>query len=239
MARHRPSGYNSRGRIRREAYAAPFQKARLPGVIRRDSPRAGRCRGRDQSFRASRRQRFQNWPQRPIVKPKPGSGPARQRRRLPRRRRSEFMAHGSVYWAGLKGGDSYSMEERSGTGLVSNNSSGVTQLRWGWETMAGAGAPVSCAYGRNPAERRRSRPPRGDRSPRLEDGPAAPPPCAGAHLRAASAPVLLADHSAFCQDETAKLRLLAGTGLAGAVTDLRQGARRHVSNTTNEAATYC
>jgi hypothetical protein len=39
---------------------------------------------------------------------------------------------GSVYWAGLKGGDSYSMEERSGTGLVSNNSSGVTQLRWGW-----------------------------------------------------------------------------------------------------------
>jgi hypothetical protein len=39
---------------------------------------------------------------------------------------------GSVYWAGLKGGDSYSMEERSGTGLVNNNSSGVTQLRWGW-----------------------------------------------------------------------------------------------------------
>ena len=39
---------------------------------------------------------------------------------------------GSVYWAGLKSGDSYSMEERSGTGLVSNNSSGVTQLRWGW-----------------------------------------------------------------------------------------------------------
>jgi hypothetical protein len=39
---------------------------------------------------------------------------------------------GSVYWAGLKGGDSYSMEERSGSGLVNNNSSGVTQLRWGW-----------------------------------------------------------------------------------------------------------
>lgn len=43
---------------------------------------------------------------------------------------------GSVYWAGLKGRDSYSMEERSGSGLVSNNSSGVTQLRWGWETDA-------------------------------------------------------------------------------------------------------
>ncbi len=39
---------------------------------------------------------------------------------------------GSVYWAGLKGGDSFSMEERSGSGLVNNNSSGVTQLRWGW-----------------------------------------------------------------------------------------------------------
>jgi hypothetical protein len=39
---------------------------------------------------------------------------------------------GSVYWAGLKSGDSYSMEARSGSGLVNNNSSAVTQLRWGW-----------------------------------------------------------------------------------------------------------
>jgi hypothetical protein len=39
---------------------------------------------------------------------------------------------GSVYWAGLKGGDPYSMEERSGSGLVTNDASGVTQLQWGW-----------------------------------------------------------------------------------------------------------
>jgi hypothetical protein len=39
---------------------------------------------------------------------------------------------GNVYWAGLKTGDSYSMEAHSGSGLVSNNASGVTQLRWGW-----------------------------------------------------------------------------------------------------------
>jgi hypothetical protein len=39
---------------------------------------------------------------------------------------------GSVYWAGLKTGDSYSMEAHSGSGLANNNASGVTQLRWGW-----------------------------------------------------------------------------------------------------------
>jgi hypothetical protein len=39
---------------------------------------------------------------------------------------------GSVYWAGLKTGDSYSMEAHSGSTLTNNNSSGVTQLRWGW-----------------------------------------------------------------------------------------------------------
>ena len=39
---------------------------------------------------------------------------------------------GNVYWAGLKTGDSYSMEAHSGSGLVNNNASGVTQLRWGW-----------------------------------------------------------------------------------------------------------
>lgn len=44
--------------------------------------------------------------------------------------RSDSM--GSVYWAGLKTGDSYSMEAHSGSGLSNNNSSGVTQVRWGW-----------------------------------------------------------------------------------------------------------
>jgi len=39
---------------------------------------------------------------------------------------------GSVYWAGLKSGDSYSMEAKSGSGLTDNNASGVTQVRWGW-----------------------------------------------------------------------------------------------------------
>jgi len=39
---------------------------------------------------------------------------------------------GSVYWAGLKTGDSYSMEAHSGSGLANNNASGVTQVRWGW-----------------------------------------------------------------------------------------------------------
>jgi hypothetical protein len=44
--------------------------------------------------------------------------------------RSESM--GSVYWAGLKSGDSYSMEAHDGSTLSNNNASGVTQLRWGW-----------------------------------------------------------------------------------------------------------
>jgi len=39
---------------------------------------------------------------------------------------------GSVYWAGLKGGDSYSMTESSGTGLTVNNESGLEQVQWGW-----------------------------------------------------------------------------------------------------------
>ncbi len=39
---------------------------------------------------------------------------------------------GSVYWAGLKTGDSYSMEAHNGSGLSNNNASGVTQVRWGW-----------------------------------------------------------------------------------------------------------
>lgn len=39
---------------------------------------------------------------------------------------------GNVYWAGLKTGDSYSMEYHNGSGLSNNNASGVTQVRWGW-----------------------------------------------------------------------------------------------------------
>jgi hypothetical protein len=44
--------------------------------------------------------------------------------------RSDGM--GLVYWPGLKTGDSYSMESHHGSGLSNNNSSGVTQLRWGY-----------------------------------------------------------------------------------------------------------
>jgi len=44
--------------------------------------------------------------------------------------RSDSM--GSVHWAGLKTGDSYSMEAHSGSGLSNNNASGATQVRWGW-----------------------------------------------------------------------------------------------------------
>ncbi|HZP54152.1 cellulase family glycosylhydrolase [Actinocrinis sp.] len=39
---------------------------------------------------------------------------------------------GNVYWAGLKTGDTYSMEYHNGSGLSNNNASGVTQVRWGW-----------------------------------------------------------------------------------------------------------
>ena len=44
--------------------------------------------------------------------------------------RSDSM--GSVVWAGLKTGDTYSMEAHSGSGLTNNDASGVTQVRWGW-----------------------------------------------------------------------------------------------------------
>ncbi|TDU02269.1 hypothetical protein EDD99_0658 [Streptomyces sp. 846.5] len=44
--------------------------------------------------------------------------------------RSDGM--GSVYWAGLKTGDTFSAEAHNGSGLSNNNASGVTQLRWGW-----------------------------------------------------------------------------------------------------------
>jgi hypothetical protein len=39
---------------------------------------------------------------------------------------------GSVYWPGLRTGDSYTLQAHNGSGLSSTNSSGVTQVRWGW-----------------------------------------------------------------------------------------------------------
>ncbi|NUQ95729.1 MAG: cellulase family glycosylhydrolase [Streptomyces sp.] len=39
---------------------------------------------------------------------------------------------GSVYWPGLRDGDTYSMERISGSTLANNNASGATQVRWGW-----------------------------------------------------------------------------------------------------------
>ncbi len=39
---------------------------------------------------------------------------------------------GVVYWPGLRSGDTYSITRQSGSGLATNNASGVAQLRWGW-----------------------------------------------------------------------------------------------------------
>jgi hypothetical protein len=39
---------------------------------------------------------------------------------------------GSVYWPGLRTGDTYSMEAHDGSGLSNTNASGVAQVRWGW-----------------------------------------------------------------------------------------------------------
>ena len=39
---------------------------------------------------------------------------------------------GSVYWPGLRTGDTYTLQAHNGSGLSSTNSSGVTQVRWGW-----------------------------------------------------------------------------------------------------------
>ncbi|MEV7392989.1 cellulase family glycosylhydrolase [Streptomyces sp. NPDC091215] len=44
--------------------------------------------------------------------------------------RSDGM--GSVYWPALRTGDSYSLQAHNGSGLSDTNSSGVTQVRWGW-----------------------------------------------------------------------------------------------------------
>ncbi|WP_050370686.1 glycoside hydrolase family 5 protein [Streptomyces acidiscabies] len=39
---------------------------------------------------------------------------------------------GSVYWPALRTGDTYSLQAHNGSGLSNTNSSGVTQVRWGW-----------------------------------------------------------------------------------------------------------
>jgi endoglucanase len=43
---------------------------------------------------------------------------------------------GSVYWPGLRSGDTYTMEQLNGSGtnisLSNTNASGVVQLRWAW-----------------------------------------------------------------------------------------------------------
>jgi hypothetical protein len=47
-----------------------------------------------------------------------------------------LLGMGSVYWAGLKPGDNYTMETLGGSGthltLTNNNSSGVSRLQWAW-----------------------------------------------------------------------------------------------------------
>src|ERR1022692_1087019 len=48
---------------------------------------------------------------------------------------------GTAYWAGLKTGDSFSMEAHHRSGLVDNNSPGATQLRWGYGGLSGPQVP--------------------------------------------------------------------------------------------------
>jgi hypothetical protein len=53
---------------------------------------------------------------------------------------------GSVYWPGLRTGDTYSMETLGGSGtsltLTNNNSTGVSRLRWAWGLDSGSYAVV-------------------------------------------------------------------------------------------------
>jgi hypothetical protein len=53
---------------------------------------------------------------------------------------------GSIYWPGLRTGDSYSMETLGGSGtdltLTDNNASGVSRLRWAWNLGDGAAAAI-------------------------------------------------------------------------------------------------
>ena len=55
------------------------------------------------------------------------------------------LGMGSVYWPGLRTGDTYSMETLGGSGtnltLTNNNATGVSRLRWAWG-LAGSGPAV-------------------------------------------------------------------------------------------------
>jgi hypothetical protein len=42
------------------------------------------------------------------------------------------LGMGSVYWPGLRTGDTYSMETLTGSTLSNNNASGVSRLQWAW-----------------------------------------------------------------------------------------------------------
>jgi hypothetical protein len=56
------------------------------------------------------------------------------------------LGMGSVYWPGLRNGDTYSMETLHGSGtnltLTDNNASGVARLRWAWGLTGTGAAPV-------------------------------------------------------------------------------------------------
>ncbi|HVV21295.1 MAG TPA: ricin-type beta-trefoil lectin domain protein [Pseudonocardiaceae bacterium] len=48
------------------------------------------------------------------------------------------LGMGSVYWPGLRTGDTYSMETLNGSTLTDNNASGVNRLRWSWGPSSAA-----------------------------------------------------------------------------------------------------
>jgi hypothetical protein len=56
------------------------------------------------------------------------------------------LGMGSVYWPGLRNGDTYSMETLHGSGtsltLTDNNASGVSRLQWSWGVGSGGAAII-------------------------------------------------------------------------------------------------
>jgi hypothetical protein len=56
------------------------------------------------------------------------------------------LGMGSVYWPGLRNGDTYSMETLHGSGtnltLTNNNATGVSRLQWAWGVGSGGTTPV-------------------------------------------------------------------------------------------------
>ncbi|MEU8262019.1 ricin-type beta-trefoil lectin domain protein [Micromonospora sp. NPDC048999] len=57
-----------------------------------------------------------------------------------------LLGMGSVYWPGLRTGDSYSMTTLGGSGtsltLTNNNASGVSRLQWAWGVGSATAAPI-------------------------------------------------------------------------------------------------